>query len=247
VSAGTETDSRLLIIDDLRRRPKIERRAAGHSVAVKAWLAGFDSGFAAIAGRFGRVQLCRPVVLRSGPLSDVDRCSCWRLAERCRLEPAVRRGLRSSTTLIRAWSSIALPRLVTEGFVADAAFVDGSHRFHEIFLDLYYLREIVRPGGLIVLDDDWAPLVRTGVRYYEQHLGWTVTSDAFASPAGGASIGRTVPVPADSGSANTAEGNSGELSNSRGTICESNQFRTATVCDVPKSMPSATRLLTVPS
>jgi predicted O-methyltransferase YrrM len=89
-------------------------------------------------------------------------------------------GLESTTTLIRAWSSIALPRLVTEGLVADAAFVDGSHRFHEVFVDLYFLRKIVRPGGLIVSDDDWTPSVRTAVRYYEQHLGWTVIPDAFA-------------------------------------------------------------------
>jgi predicted O-methyltransferase YrrM len=89
-------------------------------------------------------------------------------------------GLEPITTLIRAWSSIALPGLVAEGFVADAAFVDGSHRFHEVFVDLYFLRKIVRPGGLIVLDDDWTPSVRAAVRYYEQHLGWTAIPEAFA-------------------------------------------------------------------
>jgi predicted O-methyltransferase YrrM len=89
-------------------------------------------------------------------------------------------GLDSSASLIAAPSSIALSQLVAEGVVADAAFVDGSHRFHEVFVDLYFLRKIVRPGGLIVLDDDWAPSVRTAVRYYERHLGWTAMSDVFA-------------------------------------------------------------------
>lgn len=89
-------------------------------------------------------------------------------------------GLDSIANLIAAPSSIALAQLVTEGLVADAAFVDGSHRFHEVFVDLYYLRKIVRPGGLIVLDDDWTPSVRTAVRYYEQNLGWTVIPHAFA-------------------------------------------------------------------
>ena len=89
-------------------------------------------------------------------------------------------GLDSIARLIAAPSSIALPRLVTEGLVADAAFVDGSHRFHEVFVDLYYLRKIVRPGGLIVLDDDWTPSVRTAVRYYERNLGWTAIPAAFA-------------------------------------------------------------------
>jgi predicted O-methyltransferase YrrM len=89
-------------------------------------------------------------------------------------------GLDSITTLMAAPSSVALPKLVTEGVVADAAFVDGSHRFHEVFVDLYFLRKLVRPGGLIVLDDDWTPSVRTAVRYYERNLGWTVLPAAFA-------------------------------------------------------------------
>jgi hypothetical protein len=89
-------------------------------------------------------------------------------------------GLDSIARLIPAPSSMALPRLAGEGLIADAAFLDGSHRFHEVFVDLYYLRKIVRPGGLIVVDDDWAPSVRTAVRYYEQNLAWTAVSDAFS-------------------------------------------------------------------
>jgi predicted O-methyltransferase YrrM len=90
-------------------------------------------------------------------------------------------GLDAIATLLTEPSSIALARLVTEEFAADAAFVDGSHRFHEVFVDLYYLRKIVRPGGLVVLDDNWAPSVRTAVRYYERNLGWTPVPDAFAT------------------------------------------------------------------
>lgn len=90
-------------------------------------------------------------------------------------------GLDAITSLVLTPSSIALPQLLTEGLTADAAFVDGSHRFHEVFVDLYFLRKIVRPGGLIVIDDDWAPSVRTAVHYYEQNLGWTVIPDAFPS------------------------------------------------------------------
>ncbi len=90
-------------------------------------------------------------------------------------------GLDSIATLMLAPSSLALPRLATEGLIADAAFVDGSHRFHEVFVDLYFLRRIVRPGGLIIMDDIWAPSVRAAARYYEQNLGWIAIPDAFAS------------------------------------------------------------------
>jgi predicted O-methyltransferase YrrM len=81
-------------------------------------------------------------------------------------------GLGEVCTLVAERSQIALPRLVTEGFVADAAFVDGSHIFHNVFVDLYFLRELVRPGGLIVLDDCQWPSVATAVRYFEVNTGW---------------------------------------------------------------------------
>ncbi|MEJ3657561.1 class I SAM-dependent methyltransferase [Actinomycetes bacterium KLBMP 9759] len=88
-------------------------------------------------------------------------------------------GLDSIATLVEQPSSVALPGLVADGFTADAAFVDGSHRFHEVFLDLYYLRRIVVPGGLVLLDDHWWPPVRTAARYYVTNMGWEILPEAF--------------------------------------------------------------------
>lgn len=82
-------------------------------------------------------------------------------------------GLARHTTFIPEPSSIALAQLTSSGVVADAAFVDGSHRFHEVFVDLYFLRKLVRPGGLIVLDDAEWPSVATALRYYDLNVGWT--------------------------------------------------------------------------
>lgn len=81
-------------------------------------------------------------------------------------------GLTDICSLRRERSQLVLPRLVADGFVADAAFVDGSHMFHNVFVDLYYLRELVRPGGLVVLDDCHWPSVATAVRYFEVNTGW---------------------------------------------------------------------------
>ena len=80
--------------------------------------------------------------------------------------------LAARTIFIEEASSIALARLVGHGFTADAAFVDGSHRFHEVFVDLYFLRKLVRPGGLIILDDAAWPSVATALRYFDLNLGW---------------------------------------------------------------------------
>lgn len=82
-------------------------------------------------------------------------------------------GLAGLTTLTRERSQLALPRLAARGFAADAAFVDGSHIFHNVFVDLAFLREIVRPGGLIVLDDCQHPSVATAARYFVLNTGWT--------------------------------------------------------------------------
>lgn len=81
-------------------------------------------------------------------------------------------GLGDVCTLIPGRSQLVLPRLLTEGFIADAAFVDGSHIFHNVFIDLHFLRELVRPGGLVVLDDCQWPSVATAARYFELNTGW---------------------------------------------------------------------------
>lgn len=87
-------------------------------------------------------------------------------------------GLADQTTFIEEPSSIVLARLAAGGFTADAAFVDGSHRFHEVFVDLYFLRKLVRPGGLIILDDAAYPSVATALRYFDLNLGWRPVSNA---------------------------------------------------------------------
>ena len=80
--------------------------------------------------------------------------------------------LAAQTSFIAEASSTALARLASDGFSADAAFVDGSHRFHEVFVDLYFLRKLIRPGGLIILDDASWPSVAAAVRYFDLNLGW---------------------------------------------------------------------------
>ena len=81
-------------------------------------------------------------------------------------------ALAGHTTFIDEPSSIALARLTADAVTADAAFVDGSHRFHEVFVDLYFLRKLVRPGGLIILDDAEWPSVAAALRYFDLNLGW---------------------------------------------------------------------------
>lgn len=75
-------------------------------------------------------------------------------------------------TLLTERSQLALPPLVAQNFVADAGFVDGSHAFRNIFIDLHFLRELVHPCGLVVLDDCHWPSVATAARYFELNTAW---------------------------------------------------------------------------
>jgi len=91
-------------------------------------------------------------------------------------EAVVSAGMGGACTLLEERSQLALPRLVAEGLVFDAAFVDGSHTFHNVFVDLYFLRELVRPRGLLVLDDCQWPSVATAARYFETNMRWRAES-----------------------------------------------------------------------
>ena len=63
---------------------------------------------------------------------------------------------------------------MSAGEVFDAAFVDGSHLFDGAFVDIFYTSRLVRPGGLIVLDDLWMPAVEQAVGFFTSNLGMTV-------------------------------------------------------------------------
>jgi predicted O-methyltransferase YrrM len=71
-------------------------------------------------------------------------------------------------------SEIALPRLLTEGRIFDLAFVDGNHRFEGVFLDLIYLGQLVRAGGILFVDDYHLPSVARAVSFCTTNLGWQV-------------------------------------------------------------------------
>ncbi len=69
-------------------------------------------------------------------------------------------------------SQIVLPRFVGEGRQFDLAFVDGSHLFDRVFLDLIYLGRAVRPAGIVFVDDYQAPAVARAVSFCLTNLGW---------------------------------------------------------------------------
>ena len=98
-------------------------------------------------------------------------------------------GLDDVAELVTEPSQRFLARLADVGFTADAAFVDGSHHFHNVFVDLHFLGQIVRPGGIVLLDDVWWPSVGAAAAYFETNLGWqpvpAALADGTTDPASG--------------------------------------------------------------
>jgi predicted O-methyltransferase YrrM len=71
-------------------------------------------------------------------------------------------------------SETALPRFLGEGRSFHLAFVDGNHRFDGVFVDLFYLGRLVRPGGIVFLDDYQLPAVARAASFFASNLGWTL-------------------------------------------------------------------------
>jgi predicted O-methyltransferase YrrM len=122
--------------------------------------------------------LCQAVLARGGRHVAIDpfQQESWNGAGLRTLREA---GVGELVEVIEEESQLALPRLVAEGREFDFAFVDGDHRFEGVFLDLYFMMRLVRPRGLIVVDDMWMPSVRTAVAYVERNLGATPEPDAL--------------------------------------------------------------------
>jgi predicted O-methyltransferase YrrM len=122
--------------------------------------------------------LCQAVLPRGGRHVAIDpfQRESWNGAGLRTLREA---GVEGFVEVIEEESQLALPRLVAEGREFDFAFVDGDHRFEGVFLDLYFMTRLVKPGGLVVVDDIWMPAVRTAVAYVERNLGVTLEPDAL--------------------------------------------------------------------
>jgi predicted O-methyltransferase YrrM len=157
--------------------------AEGIETIVEVGLA-YGSSALAIGEALVTVDARRPLHVIIDPMQTTEWSNVgWQLLQSA--------GLDTIARLVLQPSSMALPQLMAEGLTAEAAFVDGSHRFHEVFVDLYFLRNIVRPGGIIVLDDHCWPSVRTAAHYFELNMGWQVVPGAFDAGTTDQATGRT--------------------------------------------------------
>jgi predicted O-methyltransferase YrrM len=71
-----------------------------------------------------------------------------------------RAGLAHIVTLIEETSQQALPRLAANGERFDFAFIDGWHTFDHTLVDFFFADALLKPGGIVMLDDLAYPAIR---------------------------------------------------------------------------------------
>lgn len=68
-------------------------------------------------------------------------------------------------------SAIGLAALLDRGESFDLAFIDGSHLFDWVMIDLCLCARLVRPGGWIILDDIYLPAVQSAMDFAAGNWG----------------------------------------------------------------------------
>ena len=149
-------------------RDWVLREAPAHTIEV-----GLAYGFSAL-------HICEALVLTGRPdvrhvVIDPNQLTGYASAGLRVLERA---GVTDLVEFHAEESQLLLPRLAAAGRCFDLAFVDGNHRFDYVFVDLFFLRRLVRRGGIVVLDDYNLPGIRRAAAFFVTNTGWTLETTA---------------------------------------------------------------------
>lgn len=124
----------------------------------------------------------------------IDPHQATRFAD-CGLQVLSDAGVRELVDFYPEPSMIALPRLLAERRTFDLGFVDGNHRFDAVFVDLAYLNLLVRPGGIVFLDDYQLSAVERAAGFWIANLGWAVEERSAADEVHQWAVLRTSSAP----------------------------------------------------
>jgi len=135
---------------------------------------GLSGLFMSLGAMRGGAQIRQHVAMDPG---EADR---WQDAGIRSFEDA---GIAECLEFYNERSEHVLPRLLEEARRFDVGFVDGDHRFESVMSDLMLIGRIVKPSGLVIVDDTWMPSVRTAVGYFVNNCGWVTQPQLGDDPA----------------------------------------------------------------
>lgn len=159
--------------------------------AVRTLEVGLGLGLSSMAIVEGLCRLGEPT---SGHLT-IDPGQGW--CDRAGIRALRESGAEQITTIREQDSALVLPELAATclgtaeggrglGGVSgpvgvsaffDFAFIDGAHLFDRVLVDLFFAMRVVKPGGLIVMDDHWMPSVQTVLAFAVTN--WAVKLELF--------------------------------------------------------------------
>jgi len=82
-------------------------------------------------------------------------------------------GLEEFVEIKEEASELLLPKLIQNGRRFDFAFIDGSHLFDNVFVDLVFVHRLLKPGGMVVFDDSFADSVHLTCQFAEMNYGYS--------------------------------------------------------------------------
>jgi predicted O-methyltransferase YrrM len=103
-------------------------------------------------------------------------------------------GLDRSVEFYPEPSGLVLPRLAAQERRFDLAFIDGDHRFDGVFVDLFYVDQLLKPGGVAVFDDMGWDGVFLACRFAETNYGYESIAELADPRAKGKSGGNGRPL-----------------------------------------------------
>ena len=71
-------------------------------------------------------------------------------------------------------SQLVLPHFLREGRKFDFGYIDGCHLFDYVFLDLFYLGQLIKMKGIIYIDDLQYPAFRKATSFFLKNLDWKI-------------------------------------------------------------------------
>lgn len=85
-----------------------------------------------------------------------------------------------------------LARLDQDGTKIDFAFIDGAHTFDYVLVDVFLIDKLLRPGGVVILDDFSYPAIRKVCRYVLLNLPYRCVGPSSSRAVLWKTLGRRV-------------------------------------------------------
>jgi len=115
-------------------------------------------------------EALREVNARKHIIIDPNQHSAWKGIGLANLRRA---GYADLIDFHEALSYQYLSHLTEERATIDFAFIDGMHTFDYVLVDFFLVDKLLKPGGIVVLDDLLYPSIRSVCRYVLSNLRYT--------------------------------------------------------------------------